>query len=186
MSFEWVINCLVLGAYLIGITVIGTLSARKVKDASTFFMGQRQFGKWMMTFFNFGTGTSTDQAVSTVAKTYTVGASGIWYQWLWLFSTPFYWILAPLFRRMRAVTTSDYLAVRYGNSVSVLFALVGMLQLSVTIGVVLKASSSMIDPVTDGFITANMAIFGMTVLFVIYGVAGGLSAAIITDLIQAC
>jgi len=184
MSLEWVINCLVLGAYLIGITVIGTLSARKVKDSSTFFMGQRQFGKWMMTFFNFGTGTSTDQAVTTVAKTYTVGASGIWYQWLWLFSTPFYWILAPLFRRMRAVTTSDYLAVRYGESVSVLFALVGMLQLSVTIGVVLKASSSMIDPVTDGFITANMAIIGMTVLFVIYGVAGGLSAAVITDLIQ--
>ena len=156
----------------------------RVKNSSTFFMGERKFGKMMMTFFNFGTGTSTDQAVTTVAKTYTVGAGGIWYQWLWIFSTPFYWLLAPLFRRMRAVTTSDFLRVRYGQSVAILFAITGMLQLSVLIGVVLMASSAMIEPVTGGAINADVAIFGMTALFVIYGVAGGLRAAVITDFIQ--
>lgn len=184
MSTEWLIDYIVLFGYLIGITVIGALSAKRVKNSSTFFMSERNFGKLMMTFFNFGTGTSTDQAVTTVAKTYTVGAGGIWYQWLWIFSTPFYWLLAPLFRRMRAVTTSDFLRVRYGQSVSILFAITGMLQLSVLIGVVLKASSAMIEPVTGGAINADVAIFGMTALFVIYGVAGGLRAAVITDFIQ--
>lgn len=181
---EWLIDYIVLGAYLIGITLIGTLAAKRVKSASTFFMGERKFGKLMMTFFTFGTGTSTDQAVTTVAKTYAVGASGIWYQWLWIFATPFYWLLAPLFRRMRAVTTADYLIVRYGQSVAILFALVGVLTLSVQIGVVLKASSAMITSVTDGAVHPNVAIFGMTFMFVIYGVAGGLSAAVITDFIQ--
>ena len=134
--------------------------------------------------FTFGTGTSTDQAVTTVAKTYSVGASGIWYQWLWIFATPVYWLLAPLFRRMRAVTTADYLHARYGQSVAVLFAVVGILSLSVQIGVMLKACGAMVTSVTAGAVSEDLAIYGMTVLFVIYGVAGGLSAAVITDFIQ--
>ena len=182
--YDWTIDYITLGVYLIGVTVIGTLTARRVSSASTFFMGERRFGKWMMTMFTFGTGTSTDQAVTTVAKTYTVGASGIWYQWLWLFATPVYWLLAPLFRRMRAVTTADYLHVRYNQSVAVLFAIVGILGLAVLIGVMLKACGAMVTAVTGGAIGEGVAIYGMTILFVIYGVAGGLTAAVITDFIQ--
>ncbi len=180
MLIDW----LVIAAYLLGITAIGVFATKKVSSSSTFFISDRNFGKWMMSFFSFGTGTNTDQAVSVAAKTFSSGASGIWYQWLWLFATPFYWILAPIFRRMRAVTTADYLFVRYGQSVAVLFALVGMLQLAVNIGVVLKASSAMVTAVSGGTISPTIAIFSMTVLFVVYGVAGGLNAAIITDLIQ--
>ena len=179
-----VIDWLVIAVYLLGITAIGVYSSKKVSSSSNFFISDRKFGKWMMTFFTFGTGTNTDQAVSVASKTYVVGASGIWYQWLWLFATPFYWLLAPLFRRMRAVTTADYLNARFGQSVAVLFALVGILQLSVNIGVVLKASSSVITAVSGGAISPSIAIGAMTILFVVYGVAGGLNAAILTDLIQ--
>lgn len=177
---DWVI----VAAYLIGVTLLGTSAARRVKTSSNFFISDRQSGKLLMTFFSFGTGTNTDQAIGVASKTYTSGASGIWYQWLWLFSTPFYWLLAPLFRRMRAVTTSDYLLVRYGQSVAVLFAIVGIFQLSINIGVVLKATAALIAPVSGGAISPEMAIIGMTVLFVIYGVAGGLNAAILTDAVQ--
>jgi Na+/proline symporter len=178
------IDWVVVAAYLIGVTLLGTSAARRVKTSSNFFISDRQSGKLLMTFFSFGTGTNTDQAIGVASKTYTVGASGIWYQWLWLFSTPFYWLLAPLFRRMRAVTTSDYLLIRYGRSVAVLFAVVGMFQLSVNIGVVLKATAALIAPVSGGAISPEMAIIGMTILFVIYGVAGGLNAAILTDAVQ--
>jgi len=178
------IDWLVIAAYLIGVTLLGASAARRVKSSANFFISDRQSGKLLMTFFAFGTGTNTDQAVSVASKTYTSGASGIWYQWLWLFATPVYWLLAPLFRRMRAVTTADYLQVRYGQSVAVLFAVVGIAQLSVNIGVVLRATASMIAPVSGGAISPAMAIVGMTVLFVIYGVAGGLNAAILTDAVQ--
>ena len=60
----------------------------------------------------------------------------------------------------------------------------GVISLSVQIGVVLKASSAMITSVTAGAISTNLAIFGITFMFVLYGVAGGLSAAVITDFIQ--
>jgi Na+/proline symporter len=145
-----------------------------VRSTASFFIGDRKFGKIMMMFFTFGTGTHADHAVSVAAKTYRAGASGIWYQWLWLFVTPFFWLLAPMFRRMRAVTTGDYFHARYGRSVSVLYAIMGMMQLMVNIGVMLKGSSAMITAVSGGKINPHLAIWAMTVMFVIYGIAGGL------------
>ncbi|MCK4293619.1 MAG: sodium:solute symporter family protein, partial [Planctomycetes bacterium] len=178
------VDWMVIVVYLVGITVIGLWAARKVRSSTSFFIGDRKFGKIMMAFLMFGTGTHSDQAVSVAAKTYRVGASGIWYQWLWLFVTPFFWLIAPFFRRMRAVTTGDYFEVRYGRSVSGLYAVMGIMQMLVAIGVMLKGSGAMVNAVSGGAVSANLAIIGMTVMFVTYGVAGGLSAAIITNFFQ--
>jgi len=171
-------------AYLLGITFIGLWAAKKVRSSTSFFMGDRKFGKVMMAFFMFGSGTHSDQAVSVSAKTYRAGASGIWYQWLWLFVTPFFWLIAPFFRRMRAVTTGDYFEIRYGRSVSGLYAVMGILQLLVAIGVMLKGSGAMVEAVSGGQISSKVAIIAMTAMFVIYGVAGGLAAAIATNFVQ--
>ena len=176
-------DILVLGLYLVGITVIGIWAARRIKNIADFFM-PRRFGKVMMVTHAFGTGTHSDQAVSVASKSFTNGLSGIWYQWLWLFATPFYWLIAPVMRRFRAITTADVFEARFNPSVAMLFAVVGMLNLSVNIGVMLKGAGAVIDASTAGDISSNIAIAVMTVMFVIYGVAGGLSAAIITDFIQ--
>ncbi len=40
---KWLVDYIVLGAYLIGITSMGMLAAKRVKSASTFFMGERKF-----------------------------------------------------------------------------------------------------------------------------------------------
>jgi Na+/proline symporter len=178
------IDWAVIIVYLVGITFIGLWAVKKVRSAASFFIGDRKFGKVMMAFFMFGSGTHSDQAVSVAAKTYQAGASGIWYQWLWLFVTPFFWLIAPFFRRMRAVTTGDYFEIRYGRSVSGLYAAMGILPLLVAIGVMLKGSGAMVEAVSGGAISANLAIMAMTVMFVIYGVAGGLSAAIATNFVQ--
>ncbi|OHB75448.1 MAG: hypothetical protein A2Z25_06855 [Planctomycetes bacterium RBG_16_55_9] len=65
-----------------------------------------------------------------------------------------------------------------------LYAVIGMLNLSVNIGVMLRGSSEVISASTRGLLSANVAIAVMTIVFVVYGVAGGLAAAIITDFIQ--
>ncbi|HPD45937.1 MAG TPA: sodium:solute symporter family protein [Anaerohalosphaeraceae bacterium] len=179
-TIDWTI----IAVYLVGITVIGVWAAKRVKSAASFFIGDRKFGKWMMLFFMFGTGTHSDQAVGVAAKTYGSGVSGIWYEWLYLFVTPFYWVIAPIFRRMRAVTTADYFEMRYGRSVSMLFVVVGLLQLTFFIGMMLKGTSAMVTAVSGGMIDDRVAIVAMTVMFVLYGVAGGMAAAIVTDLVQ--
>jgi Na+/proline symporter len=87
-------------------------------------------------------------------------------------------------RRFRAITTADVFEARFSLSVAKLFAIVGMLNLSINIGIMLKGAGAVIDASTTGLVSSNIAIAVMTVMFVIYGVAGGLSAAIITDFIQ--
>jgi Na+/proline symporter len=177
------VDICVLGLYFFGMIAIGVWSAKKIKTSADFFM-PRRFGKAMMIMFSFGAGTHSDQAVSVAAKSFTNGLSGIWYQWLWLPVTPFYWLIAPIFRRFRAITTADVFQARFNPSVAMLYALVGTLSLMVTTGVMLKGSSEVISASTQGLLSANLAIAIMTIIFVIYGVAGGLGAAIVTDFIQ--
>jgi Na+/proline symporter len=183
VGLTW-IDWAVILVYLIGITILGVWAARRVDNAADFFISDRHSGYIPMIFFSFGTGTHSDQAVGVAAKAYTAGASGIWYQWLWLFVTPFYWLIAPLFRRTRAVTTSDYFDVRFGKHVGALYAVVGMIQMMVTIGVMLRGAGAMVDAVSGGQISMELSIWAMTAMFLIYGLAGGLNAAILTDFIQ--
>ena len=107
----------------------------------------RRFGKWMMLMNAFGTGTARIRP-SAWPGTARTGLSGIWYQWVWLFVTPFYWLIAPLFRRCRAVTTADVYALRYGRSVAALFAVVGIASLTVKTGVLLKGTGALIEACT--------------------------------------
>ena len=169
--------------YLIGVTVIGVRAAGKVKSTGDFLM-PRKFGKVMMMMHGLGTATHSDQAVSVASKSFTNGLSGIWYSWMWLFATPFYWLIAPMMRRFRALTTGDVFAARYDQSVSSLYAVMGLGKFMVNIGLMLKGTGVIIDAVTEGKLPTNTTIIIITVLFVVYGLAGGLSAAIITDFIQ--
>ena len=178
-----ILDAIVIIAYLLGITALGVWVGRKIKGTEDFFM-PRRFGKGMMMMHAFGTGTASDQAVIVASGTFKNGLSGIWYQWLWLFNTPFYWLMAPIFRRLRAVTTADVYSLRFGPSVSVLFALVGVIGLSVKIGLMLKGAGALIESGTNGSISAELTMPIIAALFVLYGTAGGLGAAIITDYIQ--
>ena len=177
----WDFICLLV--YLVAITAIGLWAARKVHTVRDFFM-PRRFGKAMMMMHTFGTGTHSDQAVGVASKTFTDGLSGIWYQWLWLFCTPFYWLIAPFMKRFRAITTGDAFEARFGKGVAGLYAVVGMAQLTLNIGIMLKGSGEVIGASTGGMVSPHVAIAVMTVLFVVYGIAGGLSAAIVTDFLQ--
>lgn len=177
------IDGLVVVIYLAGITVMGVWMGRRISGLNDFFM-PRKFGKGMMIMHAFGTGTASDQAVTVSSATFRAGLSGIWYQWLWLFVTPFYWLIAPIFRRFRAITTADVYELRYDRSVGVLFAIVGMVNMCIKIGVMLVGAGALVDAGTGGLINANMAIIAVTVMFVVYGAAGGLGAAIVTDYIQ--
>ncbi len=170
-----------LGVYLIGVTLLGIWASRKVDNMTEFVM-PRRFGKLMMLMHGFGTSTHSDQAVSVASKCYTSGLSGIWYQWMWLFATPFFWLIAPMMRRFRALTTADVFAARFAPSVAVLFCVFGLAKFVVTIGNMLKGSGAVVEACTG--ISAETAIVVMTVLFVAYGLAGGLRAAIITDFVQ--
>lgn len=179
-----IFDFIVLLAYFVVITGVGVWTRKKIKSSGDFFMGNRGFGKVLMIAQAFGAGTHTDQPVSVAGASYTTGLAGIWYQWVWMFSTPFFWIIAPIYRRLRYITLSDFFQERYGTGMAVLYTFIGVMFFSMDIGIMLKGTAVTIEGITGGAMPEGPTIIVATILFVIYGLAGGLVAAVITDLIQ--
>jgi Na+/proline symporter len=173
----------VLLAYLLGTTALGLWVGRRSRTVAEYFM-PRKFSKPVMVMYAFGTGTASDQAVVVASATFQNGLSGIWYQWLWLFATPFYWMIAPIMRRFRAITTADVYALRFSPGVANLFAVLGIASMAVKIGVLLKGSAVLVEGCTDGRVDGRAAILAMGVLFVAYGTVGGLTSVVLTDFVQ--
>ena len=179
------LDLLVVLAYFLVIAYIGVRSARAVKSAGDYFAGGRRFNKWFMAAHSLGTGTHADDPVGVVGAVYQRGVSGIWYTYAFLFLTPFYWIIAPVFRRLRLYITADFFQARYGSKMSLLYAVMGMLTFMVNIGTLLKGTGTIASAMWPGPYTEWVAVLLMTSVFVLYGTAGGLIATITTEFLQA-
>ena len=208
---DWVI----IVAALVGIAALGIFMSRRIHDQTDFFMGGRRTGKLFMVFFSFASGTSGDDAVGTTAGTWRAGLAGIWWTFLWLWATPFYWIVGPILRRMRALTTADFFQARYDTSTATLYAVYGILMTIAMIAGGLFGSGHLINALTGGELNETaeqldwrvpklewntdqsqfelgqhelkgneLAVLVISALFVVYGMAGGLGAAIVTDFVQ--
>ena len=175
----------VIVTYLVVITGIGMLTARKVKTVGDYFLGGRKFGKFLTTARDFALNTSTDEPVVIVGKSYSIGLAGIWYTLINMIVTPFYWLIRPWFRRLRLYTMGDFCAMRLGSSFGYFFSMYGLLSSAVGMGLVLKGTSSAVVGVTGGVLPLWLVVLIMAALFILYGAAGGQYAAVFTDAFQA-
>ncbi|MBM3801460.1 MAG: sodium:solute symporter family protein [Acidimicrobiia bacterium] len=178
------LDVLVLLSYFLVVVGIGWASAHLVKTNEDFLMGGRRFGKLLTAFFAFGAGTHADNAVGVASKSYSVGLSGIWYQWVMLFTLPIYWLLAPIFRRARVQTTADFFELRYGTNFMLLYTVFGMAVCIIFTAVMLFGSAQLIESLTGGAIPAWSAVFLIAAVSFLYGIMGGLIAAVWNDFFQ--
>lgn len=178
------IDLSVIVAYFVAVTAVGFWAARRVKGETDFFLGGRRFGKGLLVMHWLCTGTHSEQAVQVAGATARVGLGGIWYQWMWLFSTPFYWLIAPIMRRLRVITTGDVFRIRYGRSLEILYSLVSMAFFILSIAMLLRGAGTAIAGATGGEIPSHVSIIVLSILFSSYIMAGGLIAAAYTDFLQ--
>ena len=99
--------------YFLLMIYIGRWASRKVKTTRDFYQGGRSFGKVLFAFLNFGSITSADQATGVSREIYRQGLSGLWFQNLVLFITPFYWFSSILQRRTRYIGPGDIYLHRF-------------------------------------------------------------------------
>jgi SSS family solute:Na+ symporter len=118
-----IIDWLIIALYLGALIVIGRWTRKKIKNTGDFFQAGRSFGKVMTSFLNFGNMVSADQAAGVTREIYRQGLSGVWFQNLVLFITPFYWFSSVLQRRARYVAPGDIYEHRFQSKfLSGLFA----------------------------------------------------------------
>jgi len=170
--------------YLAGICVLGVVMARRVRNTNDFFIGNWRFGKALLMMHSFGTGTSSEMPVAVASKSFSDGFSGIWTQWLYLFITPFYWLYAPWYRRLRCVTIADVYEMRFSRATAILYTVFSLLFFMIYVSLGLKATSETVAAISGGNVSAETIVIFMAFLVAVYGSAGGLGAVIITDFIQ--
>ncbi|MBM4078909.1 MAG: sodium:solute symporter family protein, partial [Planctomycetes bacterium] len=174
----------ILAAYFVLVAAIGIISTRLIRTREDFLMGGRRFGKLLMIFFSFGAGTHADNAVGVASKSYQVGFAGIWYQWVMLFTLPIYWLLAPIFRRARVLTTADFFERRYGPWYMLVYAVFSLYICVGYTSVMLYGSARLVEALTGGAIGWQLGILLMGGVSFLYGIAGGLVAAVWNDFFQ--
>src|SRR5438552_7949996 len=174
----------VLVAYLVVITGIGLMVGYRVRRTAEYFLGDRRFGPWVMIGQSLSVGTHAEMPVSLAGAVYSLGASAIWYQWKNLFITPLYWIMAPVFRRIRRTTMAEFTEDRYGSAMGAVYIVFAVCFFIINIGSLLKGASKVIGQATGASTGVNEVVVAMTVMFVVYSFVGGLVAAARTDVFQ--
>jgi Na+/proline symporter len=179
-----VLDWAIIAAYVVSLAVIGIIASRRVKNTGEYFLGGRRFGKILMIAQSFGVGTHADMPVSLAGAVYTSGISAIWYQWKNLFAMPFYWIMAPVFRRVRRTTTAEMMEDRYGAAISVLYVVFAFIFFTINIASILKGAAKVLNEVFGGGFSANHIVLMLASIFILYSFVGGLVASVWTDVIQ--
>ena len=177
---DWII----LLVYFVFIAGVGLYVARKVRSTDHYFLGSRSFGKWLMMGQSFSIGTHAEMPVSLAGAVYRIGFSAIWFQWKNLFVTPFYWIMAPFFRRCRRTTMAEVFEDRYGVWIGGIYSLFAVVFFTINMGSMLKGAGKVISQATGGHVGVNEIVIGMTVVFVVYSFLGGLVSSAWTDFFQ--
>jgi len=181
---------IVLVLYFAGMLLMGWWSKRGAHSQEGYLLGNRQFGVWMMIMHAFGAGTHPGNVAGVMSEAVVSGASSVWVSWMWLFGTPFYWIIAPVIRRMRCLTMADYFEERFGKAASILYIIVAAVGMIVFLAGVLLATTRTVQGMMGKSVgpEGEAWFFGIllvsTTVFIVYSYWGGIIAAIRTDMIQ--
>ena len=165
-SFGW-LDWAVVATYFVGITLYGLWVARKTHTSGAYFLGDRKLPWWVMLAQSFSTGTHAEGPVLQAGATYAAGFAAIWYQWKNMLITPFYWLVAPWYRRSRRTTVAEIIEDRYGRTLGLVYTLFAILFFVFIQGVMLKGAGKAVAGATGGqMISPNGVVVVMTVVFV--------------------
>lgn len=178
------IDYIVLFGYFISITAFGLWMARKTKTSDAYFRGERKFKWYIMIGQAFGVGTHAEMPVAQTGATFSLGFATIWYQWKNMLITPFYWLIAPFYRRSERTTVGEIIEDRYGPKMGLVYSLFAVSFFVFNMGVMLQGAAKVISVASGNLISPGMVVVVMTIAFIIYSFAGGLIAAAYTDFIQ--
>ncbi|HEX2970537.1 MAG TPA: sodium:solute symporter family protein [Bacteroidales bacterium] len=176
---------IVLFGYFFLITAFGLWIAKRTRTSDAYFRGERKFRWYIMIGQAFGVGTHAEAPVAQTGAVFSQGFATIWYQWKNMLITPFYWLIAPFYRRSERTTVGEIIEDRYGSRMGVVYSVFAICFFMFNMGVMLQGAAKVISVASGNLISPTMVVLFMTAAFVIYSFAGGLITAAYTDFVQA-
>ena len=179
------LDYLVLIGYFVLITLYGLYLSVKIKSSKSYFLGDRKFSWLIMVGQAFSAGTHAEMPVSQAGATFSFGFSTIWYQWKNMLITPFYWLIAPFYRRSERTTVGEIIEDRYGRNMGFIYSVFAISFFVFNMGSMLQGAAKVIAVATGNSLSPNNIVLVMTVAFLLYSFFGGLVASAYTNMIQA-
>ncbi len=183
-SLHW-LDAFVIILYFAGILGYGIWLTRKVKNSDGYFVGERRFNWWIMMGQAFGTGTHAENFVAQTGVSFQLGFAAIWYQWKNMLITPFYWLIAPWYRRSERTTVGEIVEDRYGSAMGTFYSIFAILFFVFAQGALLKGGGKVIAVASGNMISVDAVVIAMTAAFILYSFFGGLVASAYANFIQA-
>ena len=188
-TLDWFI----IGAYLVGITVVGILSARRsTRSSESYFLAARSLRWPTIGLALVATNISTVHLIGLASSGFSTGMVVGNFEWLAALCLVLLGLVfAPFYFRSRVATLPEFLEKRFSAGSRTMLAVMGVFgALFVHIGVSLYSGGVVVDEllhpgsagVDRGSIIASILI--VSTLTVLYTVLGGLKAVVVTESIQ--
>lgn len=178
------LDAIAVAAYLVGMLVLGFVSARRSATAEHYFVGHRDFPGWVIGLSMLGSIISSTTFLALPAAAYVLD----WRQLTVNLMVPFVAILAivvfiPFFRRAGLTSAFEYLGDRFG-AVARLYGTTSFIFLQlIRLAQVLFLMSLPMQFLTGARI--EWVVIGAGVFVALYTVAGGMETVVWADAVQA-
>ena len=194
--------------YMVGVVVMGTYFARYVDDSADYFLAGRMLPWWAIGMSLVSTDISSLDFISVAGQGYKYGIVVANFDWIGCLPPVILaaFIFAPYYWRAGIYTIPEYLGRRYNQWVRLVHAILWGLFLVINLAVMFWATGLMFQeliPIPDTFLGgAAKAVLGnlpwywgpnwqimLWILIIgigtaIYTMSGGLSAVVMTDVVQ--
>jgi solute:Na+ symporter, SSS family len=182
---DWVVVALVVVASIVAGMAVVRFSSRH--GAASYFTSDRNLPWWAIAISNTATYQSGNGAFVMLMLTYGLAANWLWWaSWIvWMPLVAIIW--APMWRRMRIMTTAELITLRYGGRPAIvarkMYAVVCCLGFSVLlIGYITGFFAKTIAPVVNMSEVQILLIFGGTTA--LYTMFGGLMGVVVTEILH--
>ncbi len=180
------IDLWIIGGYALTMVVIGFVMARKSQGADDYFLAGRSMGWLVIGFSLFASNISSTTLVGLAGEAYSTGISVYNYEWMAGIILAFYALfILPQVLRSQVFTMPEYLEKRFDKRARRIFALLTLfLNIVVDTAASLYAGSLIVQMIFPELAVWQI-ITALALIAGAYTILGGLSAVMITDVIQA-
>jgi len=174
---------LILGGYIVAISVLGSLFYRKKTSTGEFFLGGRAMKAIPVAISLVAADMSAISYMGAPAWTYQHNLELVWSSWAYLFVAPVVmYLFMPFYARFKFYTAYEYLERRFDLKTRLLGSGLFLLMRGSHVAIVIYAPSLILSLITGLPLAACVLIMG--VCTTMYTTLGGMKAVIWTDVLQ--
>lgn len=178
------LDLVLIGAYLVGITIVGAILSRRIKNEEDYFLAGKTLPWYVIGLSIIGTNIGANDYVGASGNAYAIGMAQTNFEWIGAIPAMILsaFIFIPFYWRAGVYSIPEYLGKRYHDSLRVIAA-IGLSAFAILIvGVYHWAAALMLETFLGWPKWLSFLVTATVVGF--YTISGGLRADTFTDALQ--